>query len=132
MEGSSQLLETCLPASSLYALSPHHPLLAPLPNQHKLLQMPLVQEQAAANNHGVMLYSDHHHHGGGLLYPLLLPGIPFCPFSAAADAATCDKTTTTGGFAALDAGEVNEATPVIPSRPPSWLNDLLLLIWAVP
>ncbi|KAG0526864.1 hypothetical protein BDA96_06G182600 [Sorghum bicolor] len=105
MEGSSQLLETCLPASSLYALSPHHPLLAPLPNQHKLLQMPLVQEQAAANNHGVMLYSDHHHHGGGLLYPLLLPGIPFCPFSAAADAATCDKTTTTGGFAALDAGE---------------------------
>ena len=121
-------METCLPAS-LYALSPcapPHPLLAPLPNLHKLLQMPLVQEQAA-NNHGVMLSSDHHV-GGGLLYPLLLPGIPFCP-SAASAAATCEKTTTTG-FAALDAGEVNEATPVIPSRAPIWLNDLL--IWAVP
>ncbi|XP_066345630.1 probable WRKY transcription factor 57 isoform X2 [Miscanthus floridulus] len=106
MEGSSQLLETCLPAS-LYALSPcapPHPLLAPLPNLHKLLQMPLVQEQAA-NNHGVMLSSDHHV-GGGLLYPLLLPGIPFC---TSADAATCEKTTTTG-FAALDAGEAGRTS----------------------
>ncbi|XP_066348686.1 probable WRKY transcription factor 56 isoform X2 [Miscanthus floridulus] len=108
MEGSSQLLETFLPAS-LYALSPcapPHPLIAPLPNQHKLLQMPLVQEQSA-NNHGVMLSSDHHHHGG-LLYPLLLPGIPFCP-SAASAAATCEKTTTTG-FAALDAGEAGRTS----------------------
>jgi hypothetical protein len=86
--------------------------------------MPLVQEPAA-NNHGVMLFSDHHQHGGPL-YPLLLPGIPFCPSAAPA---TCEKTTTTG-FTALDAGEVNEATPLIPSRAPSWLNGLL--IWAVP
>ncbi|GJN02174.1 hypothetical protein PR202_ga19498 [Eleusine coracana subsp. coracana] len=92
MEGSSQL-ETCLP--SLYGLSPcaPPPRLAPLPNENKLLQMPLVQEQA--ENHGVMLASDNH----GGLYPLLLPGIPFCPSSAAA----CDKPI---GFAPLDAVEV--------------------------
>ncbi|KAK3144086.1 hypothetical protein QOZ80_4AG0308630 [Eleusine coracana subsp. coracana] len=91
MEGSSQL-ETCLP--SLYGLSPcaPPPRLAPLPNENKLLQMPLVQEQA--ENHGVMLASDNH----GGLYPLLLPGIPFCPSSAAA----CDKPI---GFAPLDAVE---------------------------
>ena len=79
MEGSSQF-ETCLP--SLFSpCAPSSPL-APLPNQHKLLQMPLFQEQGG--NHDVMLSSDHH----GGLYPLLLPGIP---------------------FVVLDAGEVNDA-----------------------
>ncbi|PUZ48275.1 hypothetical protein GQ55_7G232600 [Panicum hallii var. hallii] len=90
MEGSSQF-ETCLPSLfSLGALPP--PPLAPLPNQHKLLQMPLFQEQGGT--HGVMLSSDHH----GGLYPLLLPGIPFCNSSAGAG----EKPT---GFAVLDAGE---------------------------
>jgi hypothetical protein len=59
--------------------------------------MPLVQEQAG--NHGVMLSSSDNLGG---LYPLLLPGIPFCPTSAAA----CDKPT---GFAPLEAVEVNDA-----------------------
>jgi hypothetical protein len=99
MEGSSQL-QTCLP--NLYGLSPCAPPpchLAPFPNENKLLlqQTPLVQEQAG--NHGVMLSSSDNHGG---LYPLLLPGIPFCPTSAAA----CDKTT---GFAPLEAVEVNDA-----------------------
>ncbi|XP_062226324.1 probable WRKY transcription factor 12 [Phragmites australis] len=94
MERSSQLETTCLP--SLYAPSPCAPpsLLAPLPNQQKLLQMPLVREQAG--NHGVMMLSSDHH---GDLYPLLLPGIPFCPSAAAA---ACEKPP---GFAALDAGQ---------------------------
>ncbi|PWZ39584.1 putative WRKY transcription factor 12 [Zea mays] len=107
---SSQLLETCLPASLYAAVTPPpcahpHPLLAPLPNQqHMLLQMPFVKEQAA-NNHGLMLSSDHHH--SALLYPLLLPGIPFCP--SAAVAAVCEKTTTTGS-GALDAGEAGTSS----------------------
>ena len=91
MEGSSQF-ETCLP--SLFSPCAPSPPLAPLPNQHKLLQMPLFQEQGG--NHGVMLSSDHQ----GGLYPLLLPGIPFCNSSAGAG----EKPT---GFVVLDAGEVN-------------------------
>ncbi|KAM0881316.1 hypothetical protein ACQ4PT_033028 [Festuca glaucescens] len=85
MEGASQL-EACLP--SLYALDPYTapPLLAPLPNQHKLIQMPLVQGQSG--NHGVMFSSDH----GGGLYPLL-PGIPFCHSIPAAPASACEKPT---------------------------------------
>ncbi|KAG8082871.1 hypothetical protein GUJ93_ZPchr0014g47647 [Zizania palustris] len=87
MEGG-QLETACLPA--LYALGPYAQpspsLLAPLPGQHKLPQLPLVQEQAAGN-HGVMFSSDH-----GCLYPLL-PGIPFCHSAASA----CEKTT--AGFA---------------------------------
>jgi hypothetical protein len=99
MEGNSQL-ETCL-LPSLYGLSPCAPPrhLAPLPNGNKILQqMPLVQEQTG--NHGVMFSSSDNH--GGSMYPLLLPGIPFCPSSTAA----CDKPT---GFAPLDAIEVNDA-----------------------
>uniref|UniRef100_A0ACD5V2Z6 Uncharacterized protein n=1 Tax=Avena sativa TaxID=4498 RepID=A0ACD5V2Z6_AVESA len=96
MEGASQL-EACLP--SLYALDPYTsppPLLAPLPNQHKLIQMPLVQGQSG--NHGVMFSSDL----GGGLYPLL-PGIPFCHSITVAPASACEKTT---GFAPLGgAGE---------------------------
>ncbi|KAJ1272102.1 hypothetical protein BS78_06G177000 [Paspalum vaginatum] len=120
MEGSSQL-ETCLP--SLYALSPcalPHPLLAPLPNQHKLLQMPLIQEEAA--NHGVMFPSDHH----GGLYPLLLPGIPFCPSGGAA---ACEKSTGFAFGALESAGEAatsaakaggETATPTTCQGPSSW------------
>ena len=97
MEGASQL-ESCLP--SLYALDPYTapPLhLAPLTNQHKLIQMPLVQGQSG--NHGVMFSSDH----GGGLYPLF-PGIPFCHVIPDAPAPACEKHT---GFAPLGgAGEV--------------------------
>jgi hypothetical protein len=95
MEGASQL-EVCLP--SLYALDPYTappPLLAPLPNQQKLIQMPLVHGQSG--NHGVLFSSDH----GGGLYPLL-PGIPFVHSIPAAP--VCEKST---GFASLGgAGEV--------------------------
>ncbi|KAG8065574.1 hypothetical protein GUJ93_ZPchr0004g39878 [Zizania palustris] len=95
MEGS-QLETACLP--TLYAFSPYAQpspsLLAPLPGQHKLPQLPLVQQEQAAGNHGVMFSSDH-----GCLYPLL-PGIPFC--HPAANAA-CEKTT--AGFAPFGAGE---------------------------
>lgn len=94
MEGSSQF-ETCLP--SLF--SPCPPPLPQLPNQHKPLQMPLFQEQGGT--HGVMLSSDDHHGG---LYPLLLPGIPFCSTGAAGAG---EKP---AGFVVLDAGEVNGAT----------------------
>ena len=93
MEGSSQF-ETCLP--SLFSPCALPPPLAPLPNQHKLLQMPLFQVQEQGGNHGVMLSSDHQ----GGLYPLLLPGIPFCNSSAGAG----EKPT---GFVVLDVGEVN-------------------------
>ena len=93
MEGSSQF-ETCLP--SLFSPCAPSPPLAPLPNQHKLLQMPLFQVQEQGGNHGVMPSSDHQ----GGLYPLLLPGIPFCNSSAGAG----EKPT---GFVVLDAGEVN-------------------------
>lgn len=93
MEGSSQF-ETCLPSLfSPRAVPPPSPL-APLPNQHKLLQMPLFQEQGGT--HGVMLSSDDHHHGG--LYPLLLPGIPFCSSGAGAGEKPAS-------FVVLDAGE---------------------------
>ncbi|KAL6903400.1 hypothetical protein ACP4OV_004213 [Aristida adscensionis] len=92
MEGSGgHLLEARLP--SAYA-PPTTTLLAPLPNQqHKLLQMPLVQEQLGNNSHGVMLSADHQ---SGLYPAVLLPGIPFCPTGAAA----CEKQP-----AAVGAGE---------------------------
>ncbi|CAN6249575.1 unnamed protein product [Urochloa humidicola] len=99
MEGSSQF-ETCLP--SLFSPCAAPPLLplAPLSNQHKLLQMPsLFQEHGGT--HAVMLSSDDHHGG---LYPLLLPGIPFCnPGAAGAGEKPA-------GFAVLDAGEAGTAT----------------------
>ncbi|KAL5216094.1 hypothetical protein ABZP36_007495 [Zizania latifolia] len=104
MEGG-QLETACLPA--LYALGPYAQpspsLLAPLPGQHKLPQLPLLQEQAAGN-HGVMFSSDH-----GCLYPLL-PGIPFChsAAAAAAAAAACEKTT--AGFAPFGAGEAGTSS----------------------
>ncbi|XP_062185221.1 probable WRKY transcription factor 12 [Phragmites australis] len=117
MEGSSQL-ETFLP--SLYALSPCAPppppsLLAPLPSQHKLLQMPLVQEQAG--NHAVMLSSDHH----CSLYPLLLPGIPFCSSGAEA----CEKPTLldageAGTSAAKSGGEIGSTTSTTCHGTSSW------------
>lgn len=96
MEGSSQF-ETCLPSLFSPCAVPPPPPLAPLPDQHKLLQMPLFQEQGGT--HGVMLSSDDHHHGG--LYPLLLPGIPFSSSGAGAG----EKLTS---FVVLDAGEVSD------------------------
>ncbi|KAF8776226.1 hypothetical protein HU200_003763 [Digitaria exilis] len=115
MEGSSQF-ETCLPAS---LFTPCAPPLPQLPNQHKPLQMPLFQEQGGI--HGVMLSSDDRRGG---LYPLLLPGIPFCNTGAGgekpAGLVVLDAAGEAGTSAAKAGGDIASTTTTTFHGSNSW------------